>query len=103
MRIDPQLRALIPPLQPDELAQLEANLLAEGCRDPLVTWRQNGQHTLLDGHHRHEICTRLNIPFEVLELELPDRNAAMTRLSCVAIGSSFRAVAHPPAGSAWLS
>lgn len=82
MQIDPGLRALIPPLQPDELAQLEANLLAEGCRDPLVTWRG----VLLDGHHRHEICTRLNIPFEVLELELPDRNAAIAWIAANQLG-----------------
>src|ERR671925_466850 len=36
--IDPQLRALIPPLSAEERAQLEQNLLAEGCRDPLVVW-----------------------------------------------------------------
>jgi hypothetical protein len=38
LRIDQEFRALIQRLTPEEQAQLEANLLAEGCRDPLVVW-----------------------------------------------------------------
>lgn len=38
--IDPEFSRLIPPLAPDELAQLEANILAEGCRDALVVWER---------------------------------------------------------------
>ena len=36
--IDPEFKALIPPLAPEELAQLEANIIKDGCRDPLVVW-----------------------------------------------------------------
>jgi hypothetical protein len=36
--IDPEFQTLISPLAAEERAQLEANLLAEGCRDPLVVW-----------------------------------------------------------------
>jgi hypothetical protein len=36
--IDPELQAVIPPPTDQESAQLEANLLADGCRDPLVVW-----------------------------------------------------------------
>jgi hypothetical protein len=60
IRIDPEIQALIPPLTADELAQLEANLLDEGCRDRLVVWSANG--TLLDGHHRHALCQQHGIP-----------------------------------------
>lgn len=70
--IDPELSQLIPPLQPDELAQLESNILAEGCRDPLVVWRG----TLLDGHNRLRICEKHGIPYRVVEIDLPDREAA---------------------------
>jgi len=66
--------ALIPPLSPEELAQLEANIVVEGCRDPLVVWA--GKNILLDGHHRLEICTRRGIEFKTVEIELPDREAA---------------------------
>ena len=72
--VDPEFKALIPPLTAEELQQLEANLLAEGCRNPLVVW---GDHdVLLDGHNRFEICLKYNIHFGITELFLPDRNAA---------------------------
>src|SRR5262245_21686906 len=38
LAIDQELRALIPPLTDEERAQLESNLRAEGCREPLVVW-----------------------------------------------------------------
>ena len=46
--IDPEFQALIPPLQAEELSQLEANLKRDGCRDPLVLWKEGD--VLLDGH-----------------------------------------------------
>ena len=38
IQIDNEFKSLIPPLSAEERAQLEANLLADGCRDPLVVW-----------------------------------------------------------------
>lgn len=38
IRIDAEFQSLIPPLAAEERKQLEANLIAEGCRDPLVVW-----------------------------------------------------------------
>lgn len=69
MKIDPEFRALIAPLQPEERAQLEANLQEHGCRDPLVVWRG----TLIDGHNRYEICERLRIRYRTVEIALPSR------------------------------
>ncbi len=74
LKIDPEFQALIPPLSSEERAQLEANLVAEGCRDALVLWPLPqyvfGQwpYLLLDGHNRYEICTRLNIPFKTVNV-----------------------------------
>ena len=50
IQIDPEFKSLIPPLSNDERSQLLANLLASGCRDPLVVWK--GHNILLDGHNR---------------------------------------------------
>lgn len=36
--IDSEFEALIPPLSAEERAQLESNIVADGCRDPLVVW-----------------------------------------------------------------
>lgn len=72
IKVDSELRALIPPLTTEEKVQLESNLIAEGCRDALITW----QGFLLDGHNRLEICQRLNIPYLTKEIELTDREDA---------------------------
>lgn len=72
IRIDPGFQALVPPLTAEELAQLEANILADGCRDPLVTW----QGAIIDGHNRYAICTRHGIDFETVEMDFESREAA---------------------------
>lgn len=63
LQIDPELKAWIDPLSPDEYALLEASILDEGCRDPLVVW---GGY-LLDGHNRYEICQKHGIEFATFE------------------------------------
>ena len=67
--IDPEFKALIPPLSAEELAQLEANIVADGCRDPLVVW----DGILIDGHNRYAICTRLGLPFQTVSKEFPSK------------------------------
>ena len=74
VRIDPEFSALIPPLTPEERTQLEANLVAEGCRDPLVVWREEG--ILLDGHNRYEICQEHKLDFATVAISLSSRDAA---------------------------
>jgi len=60
--INEELRSFIDPLTPVEYAALERSLLAEGCRDALVTWRD----VLIDGHNRYEICQKHGIPFRTV-------------------------------------
>lgn len=74
IKIDKEFAALIPALSKDELAQLERDLLAEGCRDPLIVWK--GKTILLDGHNRLSICRQHDIPFKVEAQEFPEREAA---------------------------
>ncbi len=64
--VDPELKAYIDPLTPDEYAALERSLLTEGCRDALVLWGD----LLVDGHNRHEICTKHNLPFQTVQSQL---------------------------------
>ena len=54
LKIEPQFKNLIRPLQRKEYLQLEQNILSEGCRDPIILW--NG--VIVDGHNRYEICMR---------------------------------------------
>jgi len=72
IKIDQEFAELLVPLMAYEYKQLEDNIIAEGCRDPLVVW--NG--TLLDGHNRKEICDRHNIPFKTVSVDLKDKDEA---------------------------
>jgi transposase-like protein len=68
IRIDPEFQSLIPPLTAEERGLLEERLLADGCRDALVIWRQDdGPPILLDGHNRHAICQAHDLRFDVVE------------------------------------
>jgi N6-adenosine-specific RNA methylase IME4 len=71
--INEKLKSHIPPLRPDELSQLEQNILREGCKSPLAVW--NG--TLIDGHNRFEICTKHSLPFRIEEIDFPNFDAAI--------------------------
>jgi N6-adenosine-specific RNA methylase IME4/transposase-like protein len=75
--VDAEFAALIPPLSAEERQQLEENIAEHGgARDPLVVWASKGTLTLLDGHNRYEICTRLGLPFDVHELRFKARDEA---------------------------
>jgi phage N-6-adenine-methyltransferase len=75
--VDAEFAALIPPLSAEERQQLEENIVEHGgARDPLVVWASKGTLTLLDGHNRYEICTRLGLPFDIHELRFKDREEA---------------------------
>jgi ParB-like chromosome segregation protein Spo0J len=76
IQIDPEFQAMIPPLADEERRQLEANLVAEGCRDALIVWPHEGKQVLIDGHNRYEICTRLGIEFKTTEKEFESKDAA---------------------------
>jgi hypothetical protein len=82
LTIDPEFKALIPPLSSEEFALLEANIQRDGCRDPLTVWGD----TLLDGHNRHEICTKHDLPYLTFQIELPDRDAAMDWMDANQLG-----------------
>ena len=71
-KVDGEFAGLIAPLAAEEYKQLEANLIAHGCRDALVVWRG----LLLDGHNRMKICNRHGLAFDTTEICLPDRESA---------------------------
>lgn len=72
IQIDHEFAALIPPLQAMEIAELEASLKAEGCREPLTVWKE--KELLIDGHNRHRICQREGIAFKTREVEFASRD-----------------------------
>ena len=64
-------KKLIPALTVEEYKQLEANILSEGIRDPLVVW--NGY--LVDGHNRYTIATQHGLEYKTVNKEFKDGNA----------------------------
>lgn len=82
LTIDQEFKSLIPPLSNEELIQLEANIVKDGCRDPLVAWGG----VIVDGHNRYEICTRLGLPFTITEIEFSNRESAMDWMDANQLG-----------------
>ncbi len=72
MEIDNEFRNYIRPLSNEEYEKLEASILSEGIRDPLVVW----QGILLDGYHRYKIAQEHGLEYKTVDVELPDRCAA---------------------------
>jgi transcriptional regulator with XRE-family HTH domain len=70
IKINPTFEALIPALSAEEYNQLEQNLIADGCRDPLVVWQET--NTLVDGHNRYKLCQKHNIPFNTIKKSFCD-------------------------------
>jgi len=73
MIIDPEFKALIPPLQAEELQKLEESILQEGCRDALVVWETEDGDVLIDGHNRFAICHKHTIAFKTIYKEFASR------------------------------
>ena len=82
LNIDKDFKNLIRPLQQKEYLQLEANLLADGCRDPIITW--NG--FIIDGHNRYELCMRHQIPYAVVEMEFDCRESVIAWICANQLG-----------------
>jgi hypothetical protein len=77
--IDPELKALIPPLSQEEFEQLEQNIRQWGCLDPLKVWPvpSSDDIILLDGHNRFVICSNHNVSYVTENIMLIDRAAAI--------------------------
>ena len=82
LQIDREFRNLIRPLHRAEYLQLEANIMSDGCRDPIITW----QGVIIDGHNRYEICHRHDIPFAVEEMEFSCREEAIAWICANQLG-----------------
>jgi N6-adenosine-specific RNA methylase IME4 len=64
-------KKLIPALTTEEYKQLEANILSEGIRDPLVIW--NGY--LVDGHNRYAIACEHDLDYKTVNKDFKDSTA----------------------------
>lgn len=75
-----ELKELIPPLKPEELAQLELNILEHGVLEPLIVWETTQMQfepnsdnpkkclVLIDGHNRFGLIEKHGLPYEIHRL-----------------------------------
>lgn len=68
IKIDKELKSLIPSLTKEEYEGLEKSIITEGCRDAIVLWG----NTIIDGHNRFEICTKNNVKYNTVQKEFAD-------------------------------
>lgn len=60
IKVNPEYKALVPPLTSEEYQDLKQNIIDEGLIYPLIL---NTVNVVLDGHHRLEICQEININY----------------------------------------
>jgi len=72
IKIDPEFKALIPPLSDEEYWQLKDNIIAEGIREPICLW----QGFIVDGHNRYEIAQEYNLPINTVSLPFKNKEEA---------------------------
>jgi len=76
LTVDKEFSAEGRKLTTEEENFLYAGLVTDGCREPIVVWAGHN-NTILDGHNRYRLCRENKIPFDVIELSLPDRKACI--------------------------
>ena len=103
LKIDPELRDLLPPLTSEEYKQLEKNIVKNGfdINFPIMEW----QGFIVDGHNRYDICKKHNIEpiigtlaYEtkeevmewMLDIQLGRRN--LTPIQKIAITEKYRPI-----------
>lgn len=103
LKIDPELRDLLPPLTSEEYKQLEKNIVENGFDGnfPIMEW----QGFIVDGHNRYDICKKHNIEpvigtlaYEtkeevmewMLDIQLGRRN--LTPIQKIAITEKYRPI-----------
>ena len=65
----PEMAQLLPPLTGEQLAALEADLLANGCYSPIIV---NEDMVIIDGHNRYELCVKHGITYKMAVFSFAD-------------------------------
>lgn len=81
VKIDEELRDLLPPLKPEEFEKLENNILNNGILDPFKVWGDDktGDKYLIDGHNRKIICDKHNISIGYWQIQYFDSHDFKTK------------------------
>lgn len=71
LKIDEGYKTLIRPLSEQEFTQLEENILQNGILNPIIVTNDN---TIIDGHHRHRIALKYNLPIPIKVMNFNNRS-----------------------------
>lgn len=84
LKIDPELRDLLPPLTDEEFKKLEKNIIDNGFdrNFPIMVW--NG--FIADGHNRYSICKKYNIEPVVGTLAYETKDEVMEWMLDIQLG-----------------
>lgn len=66
-----EMAELLPPLSGEQLAVLEADLLANGCYAPVIV---NEDMVIVDGHNRQKLCQQHGIRLAVSHINISEEN-----------------------------
>jgi hypothetical protein len=70
--LDIEFQSLLPPLSAEDFESLEKSILADGCRDALITWQE--ERILVDGYNRYAICKKHGLEFKIKEKSFANRD-----------------------------
>jgi hypothetical protein len=84
LKIDPELRDLLPPLADDEYKQLEKNIVDNGFDKnfPIMEWHG----FIVDGHNRYSICRKHNIDYTTGTLAYETKEEVMRWMLDIQLG-----------------
>jgi hypothetical protein len=84
LKIDEELKNLLPPLTDDEYKKLEKNIVDKGfdINCPIMEW--NGY--IADGHNRYSICKKHNIEFVTAKLAYKTKEEVMKWMLDIQLG-----------------
>lgn len=71
--IDREFKNLSPGLLQGRGESLENDIILHGCQQPILVWG----NILIDGHVRHEICQKWNVPFATSDIRFESREDAI--------------------------
>jgi len=74
LKTDENFERLISALSYEEFRHLEHDILRDGCREPICVWN----NTIVDGYNRYEICTRLQIPYDIQNIDFNYQEAVIS-------------------------
>jgi hypothetical protein len=79
LKKDEDFMFLIQPLDVAANAEFEEEVFDNGCKRPIETWKG----FIVDGHKRYDVCTSYELPYETVELDLPDKLAVMDHICMI--------------------